>query len=114
MGDGFGARCGRRDDGRRAAFGEQVPQMVRVIRFVSHKVPDRAGALDQLYCDCDVVGIAGGQDEDARPAFAVRERVELTRAPAARGSERLLEGPPFPPAADRCALMCVLSIAASP
>lgn len=114
MGDGPRARCGRRDDGRRAAFGKQVAQMVRVVGFVRDEVPNRAGALDQLCCDGDVMGIASGQDEDARPAFAVRERVELAGASAARCSERLLEGPPFPPAADRCALICVLSIAASP
>jgi hypothetical protein len=40
--------------------------------------------------------------------------VELARLPAARVAEGLDEGPPFPPAAERCALMCVLSIAASP
>jgi hypothetical protein len=39
--------------------------MVCVIGFVGDEVPDWADALDQLCCDCDVVGIAGGRDEDA-------------------------------------------------
>jgi hypothetical protein len=88
--------------------------MVRVIGLVGEQLADRPGALDQLRRDGDVVDVPSRQDEDARPAFPVRERVDLARPAAARGAERLLEGPPFPPAAERCALMCVLSMAARP
>ena len=88
--------------------------MVRIVGLVGEQLPDWAGALDELCGDRDIVDVARGQDEDARPAFRVGERVELARAPAAGFAERLLEGPPFPPAAERCALMCVLSIAARP
>jgi hypothetical protein len=112
--DRRGARGCRRDDGLGALFGEQVAQVVCVVGFVGEKAPDRAGTFDQLGCDGDVVDIAGRQNEDARPAFCVRERMELAGLAAARFAERLLEGPPFPPLAERCALMCVLSIAASP
>ena len=88
--------------------------MIGVIGAVGDQATQRPGAVEQGRRDGDVVDVAGGQDEDARPAFAVGERVELAGAAAARFAERLLEGPPFPPLAERCALICVLSIAASP
>jgi len=70
--------------------------------------------IEQAGRDRDVVDVAGGQDEDARPALGVGERMELAGATAPRLAERLLEGPPFPPLAERCALIWVLSIAAKP
>jgi hypothetical protein len=88
--------------------------MVGVISAVSQESSERPDPIEQACRDRDVVDIAGGQDERARPAFAVGECVELAGAAASRLAERLLEGPPFPPLAERCALMWVLSIAASP
>jgi len=88
--------------------------MVGVIGAIGHQPADRSGAVEKAGSDRDVVDVAGSQDEDARPALGVGERVELARAAAPGLAERLLEGPPFPPAAERCALICVLSIAARP
>ena len=88
--------------------------MVGIIGTVGHQPSERAGAIEKACCDRDVVDVAGSQDEDARPALGVGERVELARAAAPGLAERLLEGPPFPPPAERCALTCVLSIAAKP
>jgi hypothetical protein len=112
--DRAGSRCGRGDDGFDLSLGEPVAQVVCVVGFVGEQSPDRPCALDQPRGDGDVVDIAGGQDQDARSPLFVRERVELARAPAAGLAEALLECPPFPPPAERCALICVLSIAAKP
>ena len=49
-------------------------------------------------------GLAGG----------VGEGVDRRRASAARAPYAFLEGPPFPPAAERCALTCELSMEAVP
>jgi len=49
-----------------------------------------------------------------RAAVGVGQGVDFRRPPAARAADGLAEGPPFPPAAERCALMCVLSIATVP
>jgi hypothetical protein len=114
VGDGFDAGLGRRDDSLGALSGEPSAQVIGVISAVGDEAPDRSVTVEKACRDGDVVDVSGRQDEDARAAFAIGERVELARPPAARGAERLLEGPPFPPAADRCALMCVLSIAARP
>jgi hypothetical protein len=43
-------------------------------------------------------------------AFSICDCVYLSVAPAARASTRLFFPPPFPPDAERCALMCVESI----
>jgi hypothetical protein len=63
-------------------------------------------------CGRRIGGVAGGQQDPSRRL--VGRSVELACPAASRGAERLLESPPFPPAAERYALMCVLSIAASP
>ena len=57
--------------------------------------------------------LAAGQQEAERPAFAVGEGVELAVAAAPADPDRLDERPPFPPPAERCAFMCVLSIRTS-
>ena len=91
-----------------------MTQMIGIVGFVCDQLFEGPRPLDQLSGDRDVVRITGGQDQDARPALLVRECVELARASATGLPKRLLKGPPFPPAAERCALMCVLSIAAKP
>ena len=54
--------------------------------------------------------VAGGDQERQRPPQIVCQRVDFGRAPAARAADRVMEGPPFAPAAERWTLMCVLSI----
>jgi hypothetical protein len=88
--------------------------MIGVVAAVGDQPTDRPGTLDQVGCDGDVVGVAGRQKQNARPPLFIGQRVELARPAAARVADRLEEGPPFPPAAERCALTCVLSIAAVP
>ena len=48
--------------------------------------------------------------EVQRAALAVDDRVDFRAAPAAADTDRLILLPPFPPAAERCALMWVESI----
>ena len=57
--------------------------------------------------------MAAGQQEAEWPTFAVGERVELAVAAAPADPDRLDKSPPFPPPAERCAFMCVLSIRTS-
>ena len=91
-----------------------MAQMVGIIAAVGDQPADRSGPVQKVCRDGDVVDVAGRQQEDAWPSLRVRQRVELARPPAARGADRLLEGPPFPPAAERWARIWVLSIAAVP
>ena len=105
---------GRGNHGLGLALGQQAAQMIGVVALVGDQPADWSGTIEERGGDRDVVDIARCQHQDARPALIVGQRVELARPAAARGADRLEEGPPFPPAAERCALMCVLSMAAVP
>ena len=48
--------------------------------------------------------VAASQQEGDGPTQAIGQRVDFRRAPAARAADRLILLPPFPPAAERCAL----------
>ena len=51
-----------------------------------------------------VCDIAASEHEGERTTLIVGQRVDFRRAPAARAADRLILLPPFPPAAERCAL----------
>ena len=53
---------------------------------------------------------ATGQKNGNEAPFSICECVDLRVAPSARAANSLLLLPPFPPAAERCALTCVESI----
>src|SRR4249919_1584788 len=62
----------------------------------------------------DVIDVSGREQKDTRPAFGIGQGMDFRRPAAARATDRFAEGPPFPPAAERCALMWELSIATVP
>ena len=53
---------------------------------------------------------AAGQEDSEKTAPSICECMDLRVAPASRAANRLLLLPPFPPAAERCALTGVESI----
>jgi hypothetical protein len=53
---------------------------------------------------------AAGQEDGEKTAPSICECRDLRVAPASCAANRLLLLPPFPPAAERCALTCVESI----
>ena len=88
--------------------------MIGVVAAIGDQPSHRTGGLEEGPRDADIVDVTGRQQQDPRPPLTVGQRVELARFAAARLPERLEVGPPFPPPAERCALMCVLSIIATP
>lgn len=88
--------------------------MVGIVAAVGNEAAERADSADQVGGDSDVVDVAGGQQQDPGPALGVGQAVELRRAPATRAADGLREVPPFAPAAERWALMWVLSMATVP
>ena len=68
-----------------------------------------------------VGGLARCQQEGERSALAIGDgmdpfdklRTGLALRPPPAGPDRLVLRPPFPPAAERCAFTCVLSISTS-
>jgi hypothetical protein len=57
--------------------------MIGIIGAVGDEAADRSRAVEQVGGNGDVVDVSRRQDEDPRPAFAIRERMELARATAA-------------------------------
>ncbi len=100
-----------RDDGLAAAFGEPVAELGRVIGAIGDQ-PLRGGdVLEQGGGPDQIVGLAGGHGKGDGPADVVGYGMNLGRPSAARSADGVLEGPPFAPAAERCALTWVESIA---
>lgn len=51
------------------------------------------------------MGVARSNQEGKRTADIVGQRVDFGGLAATRAADRVVEGPPFAPAAERCALM---------
>jgi hypothetical protein len=103
-----------RDDRLGSARREPVAQAPGVVGSVGDEAHRARHDRQQGACAGEAVDVAGGEFEGARPAALVRQGVDFRRAAAARTPDGVAEGPPFAPAAERCALMCVESIAAVP
>ena len=103
-----------RNDGFNAAFLEDHSQTVGVVGLVGDQSFDWAGSGQQFLRHHDVMDIARRNQQNPRPDGGVGEGVDRRGASAARASYAFLEGPPFPPAAERCALTCEPSIEAVP
>ncbi|ONG53233.1 hypothetical protein BKE38_12680 [Pseudoroseomonas deserti] len=85
--------------------------VVGILATVSEQTPDGTGCPDQGMRHGDVVGVAWSE-QYARLAAIIHQPVDLGRPPSAGAACRLGEGPPFAPAAERCTLTEVLSMAA--
>ena len=65
---------------------------------------------DEPLRDRAVMRFAAGQEDGEKTAPSICACTDLCVAPASRAANCLLLLPPFPPAAERCALICVESI----
>ena len=85
--------------------------MIGIVAAIGDEATNRPDLLQQGPRDTDIVDVAGRQQQSQRPAQPVAQRVELARPGPARLADRLEVGPLFPPLAERCALMWVLTAA---
>ena len=100
-----------RYDGDSPALLEEATQAIAVVSGVASQAAGRPNSADQGCRDSNVAQVAGCHfNGDGASAF-VNNGVDFRRAAAARAANRLRLGPPFPPAAERCALAVVLSMA---
>lgn len=86
--------------------------MVGVIALVGEQPAERPCSLDQGLGHADVVDVAGTELQDAGAPALINQAVQFGCATATGAAYGLGEGPPFAPAAERCALMWVASMAA--
>ena len=89
---------------------DQVADAVAVISPVGMDDAARWQLVQQMLGRLAVGGLPRRQVEGERSALAVGDGMDLGVAPAPANTDRLGARPPFPPAAERCALTCVLSI----
>src|SRR5688572_29660346 len=99
-----------RDHGLYAVLCQPTAEAVGIISSIGQEPSRRRNGRQQIACGGQVVAIARRDQESNRATSILGQRVDFCGAPAARAADRLLEVPPFAPAAERWALMCVESI----
>jgi len=101
--EGLDALSGRivGDDRRRAAVDQELAQLVGVIGRVGQAQACVGQRLKQRPGEGSIAPLSGGYFEGDEASFAIDDRMDLGRAPAARATDRLDFGPPFPPPAER-------------
>ncbi len=100
------------NDGLAATRGEPIAQLAGIVGPIGDQPSGQRGAPQECSSADQVVGVARRDRKGDGAAVLVCYRVNLGRPSAARASDGMGEGPPFAPAAERCALTWVESIAA--
>jgi hypothetical protein len=85
-------------------FGDEPSEGIGIVGLVRDEPLQRPGEAQKVWRDGDVVQVAGCQQEDPWSPELIGQGVDRRRATAARAADGFVEGPPFPPAAERCAL----------
>lgn len=98
------------NDRLRASGDEEFTQGIAVVGRIGGTKTAGWQRADQGSCNRYVALLAGGYFECEGTAAAIDNSMDFCRSPASRAADRLDVGPPFPPAAERCALAVVLSI----
>jgi hypothetical protein len=99
-----------RDHRLDATLCKPIAQASCVVSAVGQQPAGQAGRGQELSGAGEIVSVAGRDEKRKRAPQIVGQRVDFGRPPAPRAADRVTKGPPFAPAAERCALMCVLSI----
>ena len=92
------------------ALDQEKPEPVAVIGGICRAHTAWRQWFEQALGNRCVAALAGSYLERDGTAATIDNSMDFCRSPAARAADRLEVGPPFPPAAERCALAVVLSI----
>src|SRR5262245_19660602 len=93
-----------------SALVQLLSQFVTVISHVTKQMLGWRHSADQSLGERIVVCFTAGEQDSDQASLSICECVNLRVAPSARAANSLLLLPPFPPAAERCALIWVESI----
>ena len=93
-----------------SALDQEQPQPIAVIGGIGGAQRCSWQRFEQRLGDRRVAALSGAHLERDGTAATIDNSMDFCRSPAARAADRLDLGPPFPPAAERCALAVVLSI----
>jgi hypothetical protein len=98
------------DDGSGSALGKERSQAIGIVCGVGHAKTRWGQGGQQRQSAANITQLTGRYFESDGASFSVDDGVDFCRAAPARTPDRLLRRPPFPPAAERCALAMVESI----
>ena len=90
-----------RDHGLDPTLSQFITQAFGVVGSVSQQAPWTSNHTDQNAGADQIVGVARRNQEGKRAANIVGQRMDLGGLTAARAADRVIEGPPFAPAAER-------------
>ena len=93
-----------------AALDQKQPEPITVIGGIGRAQTAWRQRFEQAAGDGCIAALAGGYFERDGTTATIDNSMDFCRSPATRAADRLELGPPFPPAAERCALAVVLSI----
>ena len=93
-----------RDDGFASALDEPVAQFSSVVGSICQKPAGCRHELEDCSGAHQVVGVARCQQHGPGPTEVVGQGVDLGGSTASGGADGVVEGSPFAPAAERCAL----------
>jgi hypothetical protein len=94
-----------RDYRRGSTLAQFFTQLLAIVCLVAERVFEGFDSAEQPLRDRAVVSFTPSQQDSEKAAFSIRECVDLRVAPSSRTANRLLFLPPFPPEAERCALI---------
>ena len=97
------------NDGLGAAFNDVGSQSVGIIALVGDEDAHGRSECEHRGRGGDIGMVARSEVKHVRPAIGIAQGVDFGGAPAARAADRLCLLPPFPPPAERCALIEVES-----
>ena len=92
------------DDGFAATRGQPVAELAGIVGPVGDQLAGQRRALQKGPGTDQIVGVTRRDREGDGTAALIGYGVNLGRPSAARAPDGMDEGPPFAPAADRCAL----------
>jgi hypothetical protein len=93
------------NDRRGAPLAKPLAQIIAVVGAIRQHLLGRLRAPDQALGRRTIMRLTAGQQDGKKTAFNICDCVDFRIAPAARASNSLRLLPPFPPDAERCALM---------
>jgi hypothetical protein len=88
-----------------ASLFQRLPQFGAVVGFVGEEFLGLFGLVDQRFGNRTVMRLAARQDEGKKTSLSICNCMDFRVAAASAPTNRLILLPPFPPEAERCALM---------
>ena len=93
------------NDGLCASLFQRLAQFSAVVGFVGEEFLGLFGFVDQRFGNRAVMRLAARQDEGKKTSLSICNCMDFRIAAASAPTNRLILLPPFPPDAERCALI---------